>query len=127
MPDNLLFEYAVIRVVPHVEREEFINVGVILYCSARKFLQTRFVLNESRLKSLCETIDVEELRSYILSFERICAGGEDAGPIGKLTLPERFRWLTASRSTILQTSPVHPGLCTEPGEMLEKLFEKMVC
>jgi Protein of unknown function (DUF3037) len=127
MPDNLLFEYAVIRVVPHVEREEFINVGVILYCSARKFLQTRFVLKEQRLKSLCETIDVEELRSYILSFERICAGGEDAGPIGKLTLPERFRWLTASRSTILQTSPVHPGLCTEPEEMLESLFQKMVC
>jgi hypothetical protein len=127
MQENLLFEYAVIRVVPHVEREEFINVGVILYCSGRKFLRTRFVLNEARLKAFSETIDVEELRSYMHSFERIRAGGSDAGPIGKLILPERFRWLTASRSTILQTSPVHPGLCAEPGEMLEKLFEKMVC
>lgn len=127
MPENLLFEYAVIRIVPHVEREEFINVGVVLYCSAKKFLNTRVRLNESRVVSFCESIDIDEIRAYIDSFEKICAGGPDSGPIGKLPVAERFRWLTASRSTVLQTSAVHPGLCTNPSEMLDRLFEQMVC
>lgn len=127
MPENLLFEYAVIRIVPHVEREEFINVGVVLYCSAKKFLNTRVRLNESRVRSFCEALDIDEIRAYIDSFEKICAGGPDSGPIGKLPAAERFRWLTASRSTVLQTSAVHPGLCTDPTEMLDRLFEQMVC
>ena len=127
MQENLLFEYAVIRIVPHVEREEFVNVGVVLYCSGRKFLQTRVKLNEARLSSFCETLDLDEIKAYIHSFEKICAGEPDAGPIGKLPVAERFRWLTASRSTVLQTSPVHPGLCVEPGVMLDKLFVQMVC
>lgn len=127
MPENLLFEYAVIRIVPHVEREEFINVGVVLYCSAKKFLNTRVRLNESRVGSFCEALDIDEIRAYIDSFEKICAGGPDSGPIGKLPVAERFRWLTASRSTVLQTSAVHPGLCTDPSEMLDRLFEQMVC
>ena len=126
MQESHLFEYAVIRVVPHVEREEFINVGVILICPQKKFLQTRFAVNQNRLRALCDEVDMEELDRHIESFNRICKGEGDSGPIGKLPQKERFRWLTASRSTILQTSPVHPGLCHDPQEMIDKLFAKLV-
>jgi hypothetical protein len=126
MQENLLFEYAVIRVVPHVEREEFLNVGVILYCSAKKYLQTRVTLDESRLKSLCRKLDVEEIKAHISSFEQIATGGIHAGPIGKLPHPERFRWLTATRSTVLQTSKVHPGLTNDPDAVLERLHRQLV-
>src|SRR5688572_7559450 len=126
MQENQLFEYAVIRVVPHVEREEFINVGIVLYCAKQKFLQTVFELNEKRLLALCDKLDVQEIKDYITSFERICRGGKDAGPIGALPMAERFRWLTATRSTILQTSKVHPGLCTDAGEMLARLHAQLV-
>jgi hypothetical protein len=124
--ENHLFEYAVIRAVPHVEREEFVNVGVILFCARLKFLKTRIRLNEVKVKALCEQIDLEELKEHVLSFERVCKGGTDGGPIGKLSLAERFRWLTATRSTVLQTSKVHPGLCPDPDEMLERLFNQLV-
>jgi len=126
MQENHLFEYAVIRVVPHVEREEFINVGIVLFCAHEKFLQTRFELNEERLKLLCDKLDIQELKGHITSFERICAGGKDAGEIGKLPIAERFRWLTATRSTVLQTSKVHPGLCIDAGEMLSHLYNQLV-
>jgi hypothetical protein len=126
MPEKHLFEYAVIRVVPHVEREEFINVGVVLYCSAQKFLQTTVALNETRLKALCGKLDIEELKEYIASFERICQGGPSSGPIGKLPMAERFRWLTATRSTVVQTSKVHPGLCDDAASMLTRLYEQLV-
>jgi hypothetical protein len=126
MQENQLFEYAVIRVVPRVEREEFVNVGVILYCSGKKFLHCVFELDEKRIKAISPSADLTELHEHVSSFERICKGGADGGPIGKLTLPERFRWLTATRSTILQTSKVHPGLCTDPQEKLEKLFRELV-
>lgn len=126
MPDNNLFEYAVIRVVPHVEREEFLNVGVILFCSSQKFLKCSFDFNEERLKVLCKKTDFTELRGHINSFEKICAGTKDSGSIGKLPIAERFRWLTATRSTVLQTSKVHPGLCDEAGAKLNQLFKQLV-
>jgi hypothetical protein len=126
MQENLLFEYAVIRVVPHVEREEFLNIGVILYCSGRKFLGTRFHIDEERIRALCRKLDISELRDHITSFQRICEGGSQAGPIGKLPIAERFRWLTATRSTVLQTSRVHPGLCTDPQETTDRLFTQLV-
>jgi hypothetical protein len=126
MQENHLFEYAVIRVVPHVEREEFINVGVVLYCKYQKFLQTIVELNETRLMALCDKLDIVELKEYIASFERICQGGPSAGPIGKLPMAERFRWLTATRSTVVQTSKVHPGLCNDAAEMLERLYRQLV-
>jgi hypothetical protein len=126
MQEKHLFEYAVIRVVPHVEREEFLNAGIILLCAPKKFLNTKINVDESRLKVLCRKLDISELREYVRSFERICKGGSDGGEIGKLTIAERFRWLTATRSTILQTSKVHPGLCNDPQEMLERLFEQLV-
>lgn len=126
MQENHLFEYAVIRVVPRVEREEFINVGVILLCSKLKFLHVHIQLNEARLNALCPEIDRSELQEHIQSFERICKGGADSGPIGKLPLAERFRWLTAARSTMVQTSHVHPGLCTNPQKTLQHLVEQLV-
>jgi len=126
MQGDQLFEYAVIRVVPKVEREEFINIGVILYCSGQKFLQCILELNEKKLQALCCDIDIDELKSHMQSFEKICKGGNDAGPIGKLSIAERFRWLTATRSTILQTSKVHPGLCKDASEMLQHLHKQLV-
>ncbi len=126
MQENQLFEYATIRVVPKVEREEFFNVGVILLCSKQKFLQVRIALNEQRLLALCGDLEIDTLKKYIHSFELICEGGSKGGTIGILSLAERFRWLTASRSTILQTSKVHPGLCVDANEMLDKLFVKLV-
>jgi hypothetical protein len=126
MQENHLFEYAVIRVVPHVEREEFLNVGIVLFCAKQKFLKTKFEVDEKRLRILCEKLDFIELHDHITSFDRICNGGNDAGPIGKLPMAERFRWLTATRSTIVQTSKVHPGLCIDAGEMLERLFVQLV-
>lgn len=126
MPENYLFEYAVIRVVPHVEREEFLNVGIILYCSGQKFLKALYELDETRLRVFCDKLDLNELKEHVSSFDKICRGGKDAGPIGKLSMPERFRWLTAERSTMLQSSKVHPGLCTDADEMLERLFTQLV-
>lgn len=126
MQGEHLFEYAVLRVVPKVEREEFINIGVILYCSGQKFLQCIIELNEKKLQALCSDIDIDELKTHIQSFEKICKGGNDAGPIGKLSMTERFRWLTAIRSTILQTSKVHPGLCQDAREILQHLHKQLV-
>lgn len=125
-PENHLFEYAVIRIVPHVEREEFINVGVILLCAKKKFLKTRISLREEKIKALCEETDLDDLKEHVTSFERIAKGDDGSGPIGKLPIAERFRWLTATRSTVLQTSKVHPGLCTDPDETLERLFNQLV-
>lgn len=126
MQENHVFEYAIIRVVPKVEREEFINVGVILYCGPLKFLQTKITVNKERVKALCQDAECEELEAYIHSFERISAGGKDAGPIGQLAPAERFRWLTATRSTMVQTSKVHPGITANPQEVLDRLFEQLV-
>lgn len=126
MQGKHLFEYAVIRLVPHVEREEFVNVGIVLYCKDQQFLGTKFELNPERVLALCNKIIVDEVKQYIDSFERICKGGDNGGPIGKLSAVERFRWLTATRSTILQTSKVHPGFCDDASEMLEHLFDLLV-
>lgn len=126
MQEKHLFEYAVIRVVPRVEREEFMNVGVILYCSARGFLKTRFGLPEKRLRSFAEGLDTPELEERLRVFERICAGRAEGGTIGQLPIAARFRWLTATRSTLVQTSAVHPGLCVDPAEMLGHLYAQLV-
>lgn len=126
MQDNLLFEYAVIRIVPQVEREEFINVGVILFCTKQKFLDCKIHLDEERIRHFSPSVDIQDIVTHVDSFRKICTGGPNGGPIGKLTLAERFRWLTATRSTVVQTSRVHPGLCKDPGEMLSHLFEQLV-
>jgi hypothetical protein len=126
MQEKHLFEYAVIRVVPRVEREEFINVGVVLFCKKHKFLQVLYTVNEERLRAFCSEVDPAEIRNYLLGFEKICRGDADGGPIALLDIASRFRWLTANRSTVLQTSKVHPGFCNEPQQKLEQLFRELV-
>ncbi|OUJ74242.1 DUF3037 domain-containing protein [Hymenobacter crusticola] len=126
MQEKHLFEYAVVRVMPKVEREEFLNVGVILYCAGRGFLQTRYELNEARLQAFGGELDMQELQERLRVFERICAGRREGGAIGQLPVASRFRWLTAARSTVVQTSPVHPGLCADPVETLGRLYAQLV-
>ena len=126
MPEKHLFEYAVLRVVPRVEREEFLNVGVIVYCRAQGFLQTRFELPDARLLTLAPGLDRAELTARLQAFERICQGRPAGGTIGQLPLAERFRWLTATRSTVVQTSPVHPGRCADAAETLTRLHAQLV-
>jgi hypothetical protein len=126
MQGQHLFEYAVIRIVPQVEREEFINVGVVLYCSGKKFLQAKCNPDVERICAFSPKVDIAELQAYLHAFCQICAGHKDGGPIAKLDRAERFRWLTATRSTVVQTSRVHPGLCEDPAIMLERLYEQMV-
>ncbi len=126
MQEMHLFEYAVIRVMPRVEREEFINVGVILYCAAQGFLQTVYELKKERLCAFSGELDMVALEERLKAFEQVCKGGKEGGTIGKLPLASRFRWLTAARSTIVQTSPVHPGLCADARETLLKLHSQLV-
>ncbi|MEA5457608.1 DUF3037 domain-containing protein [Arcicella sp. LKC2W] len=126
MQDKQIYEYAVIRVVPRVEREEFLNVGIILYCSKQGFLQAKYLLDKDRVTSFSKQIDLDELETYLQTWERICKGGKTAGPIGVLPIASRFRWLTATRSTIVQTSKVHPGLCGDAQQTMDCLFEELV-
>ncbi len=126
MQEHHLFEYAVIRIVPRVEREEFLNVGVILYCKPLQFLQTMFTVDEERLKIFAGYLDMAALCEHLNVFEKICNGDIAAGEIAKLDMASRFRWLTATRSTIVQTSKTHPGLCSNAKETLTKLHAQLV-
>ncbi len=126
MHENLLFEYAVIRIVPRVEREEFLNAGVVLYCAKLKFLQMRYELNLQRLSSFCAVLDINAVAENLQAIERICNGGKDAGPIGQLDAASRFRWLTATRSTVVQSSKVHPGFTKDPNATLDRLYNQLV-
>jgi hypothetical protein len=120
------YDYAVIRVVPRVERAEFVNAGVIVSCQDASLLEARIELDESRLLALDPGVDLAAVRRHLATIPAICAGGEAAGPIGRLSRRERFDWLTAPRSTIIQTSPVHAGRCTDPQAAIEHLLETMV-
>ena len=126
MPGKHLFEYAIIRIMPRVEREEFLNAGVILYCKDLKFLQCLYAVNKQRLQTLCGDLDCNEVEDHLLAFENICKGNTEGGSIASLDLPSRFRWLTATRSTIVQTSKVHPGFTHDPQQTLHKLFAQLV-
>lgn len=126
MRDHYSYDYALVRVVPKVDREEFVNVGVIVLCLARDFLEARIELDERRLTALDPTLDIESTRTHLASIPAICAGGEQAGPIGDLTLRQRFDWLIAPRSTIIQTSAAHTGTCEDPAAALEHLLDTMV-
>ncbi len=126
MQEIHLFEYAIIRVVPRVEREEFLNVGVVLYCPSQKFLRALFHLDEKRLQCFCPSITIEEVKEHLSAFEQISAGSMHSGPIGKLDMASRFRWLTATRSTVVQSSRVHPGLCADALTTIIRLHERLV-
>jgi len=126
MQDKHLFEYAVIRLVPRVEREEFLNVGVILYCSSSRFLKMTMTIDKERILAFAGDIDLQVVEQNLNAFSAICAGGKQGGPIGQLSIAERFRWITAMRSTILQTSRVHPGFCADPHITIERLHRELV-
>lgn len=126
MPERCAFDYAVIRVVPHVEREEFVNVGVILFCSTRRFLDVRIRLDEARLKALSPEVDMGQVREHLNLIARVAAGGAPAGPLGQLSRFERFQWLVSPRSTTIQISPVHGGLAEDLPAALDDLFTRLV-
>ncbi len=126
MPAPSPFDYAIIRVVPRVERGEFINAGVILYCRTRRFLAVALALDPVRLATLDPAADTAEIQAHLDSLARIAAGGPATGPIGHLPQTERFHWLTAPRSTIIQPSPVHPGRCLDPAAALAHLLATVV-
>ena len=126
MHDKKPYEYVVIRLVPQVEREEFLNVGVMLYAATRKFLRMKFHLDKKRIRNFYPDTDLRLTQKYLETFELICLGDKRAGPIAELPAPERFRWLSATRSTTLQMSKVHGGLCSDPETKLTELYEQLV-
>lgn len=127
MHKNDIFEYAVIRIVPRVEREEFLNAGVVVYCVAQKFLQVRYCINMDRIRALHTDADTTEISALLHAFEQICKGEKNCNsPIAVLPIAERFRWLTATRSTIVQCSQVHPGLTQDALQTLQKIYSQQV-
>ncbi|MGC1293546.1 MAG: DUF3037 domain-containing protein [Alloacidobacterium sp.] len=121
------FDYAVIRIVPRVEREEFVNAGVIVFCLERNFLAARVDINTERLKALWPEVDVELVRQHLEAFPKISLGDPAAGPIARLSLRERFHWLVSPRSTMIQVSAVHSGICGDPEQALDRLLERLTC
>ena len=126
MSERTVYEYAIVRVVPRVEREEFVNVGIALYCRKQRYAALKFHIDASRLKAMFEGVDIDLIKSHLESFSRICAGDKTAGKIAQLDQTERFRWLTAKRSTIIQCSVSHPGMCISAEQTHQELFEKLV-
>lgn len=120
------FDYAILRVVPRVERQEFINAGVVAFCLEKRFLGARIHLNEGRLRSLWPDADVEMAREHLQAVRRICDGDPAAGPIAKLSQRERFHWIVSPRSTIIQPSPVHTGVCEKTDGLLERLAKQFL-
>lgn len=120
-PAPASFDYAILRVVPRVEREEFINAGVVVFCLEKRYLDARILLNEERLRALWPEADIDLVREHLDAVHRICIGDPAAGPIAKLSQRERFHWLTSPRSTIIQPSPVHTGVCDSTEGVLDRL------
>ena len=126
VPAHDTYDYAVIRVVPRVEREEFVNAGVVVSCPARKFLEARIELDPARVLALDPAADIESIKAHLASIPVVCRGGPAAGAIGQLTPRERFRWLTSPRSTVIQFSAAHTGRCEDPDALLERLLKTLV-
>lgn len=126
MPALHSFDFATIRVVPRVEREEFVNAGVIVFCLERKFLRALVHVDPIRLMALWPELDLDLVRQHLEAFPKLCCGDLEAGPIARLTARERFHWLVAPRSTMIQISPVHSGLCESPESALRETFRQMV-
>ena len=126
MPAPASFDYAILRVVPRVDRGEFINAGVVVFCLEKKYLDARILLNEERLRALWPEVDVDQVRAHLDAIPRICQGDPAAGPISKLSQRERFHWLTSPRSTMIQPSPVHSGVCESTEGVLERLTKQFL-
>jgi len=119
------FDYATLRIVPCAERGEFVNAGLVMHCPEAAFLECRVRLDESRLRALWPELDLEVIREHLEAFPKVAAGDPEAGPIAKLSRRERFHWLVAPRSTMIQVSPVHSGMCESPAEVMEELFRRL--
>ena len=126
MPAPASFDYAILRVVPRVEREEFVNAGVVVFCLEKRYLDARIMLNAERLLALWPDVDVDLVREHLDAIPRICEGDATAGPIAKLSQRERFHWLTSPRSTIIQPSPVHTGVCDSTEGILDRLASQFL-
>lgn len=126
MQNRVTYEYAVIRLVPKVEREEFMNIGVILFSKRKKYLGIKYKIDKEKINSFSEDVDVQMINKYLEAWELICDGNPNGGFIGTLEQALRFRWLVASRSTIIQSSQTHPGLCHDPEKVLEDIFNRYV-
>ena len=126
MPVSDPFQYAIVRVVPRIERGECMNVGVVFFCRPRRYLAARIALDEARLAAFAPDLDPAEVRAHLEAMEGIAAGEPGSGPVARLEQSERFHWLVAPSSTMIQTSPVHTGLCEDPEETLARLLEKLV-
>lgn len=126
MHDKVIYEYAVIRVVPKIEREEFINVGLILFSKRQRFIRFEYHIPADKIRSFCQQFDIEQLKENLESFTKICAGAKDGGPIAQLETDERFRWITAVKSSSIQSSRPHPGFSTNLDATFDKLYEELV-
>ena len=126
MPEKNLYEYAVIRFVPKVEREEFINVGIVLFSKQAKYLNAVYTLNEEKLRAFSTEVDIECLRNGLRVFDKVCQGNKEGGSIAQMDIPDRFRWLTAVRSACIQTSRPHPGFSRDLDATLQRLFGELV-
>lgn len=126
MQEKHLYEYSVIRVVPRVEREEFLNVGIIVFCKKAKFIKMLYTVNVAKMELFSGDLDLEQLELNLESFQKIAHGTKQGGPIAQFDIPSRFRWLTALRSSAIQTSRPHPGLCDDLEKTIQRLFEDMV-
>lgn len=126
MQERHLYEYAVIRFVPRVEREEFINVGIVLFSKQAKYLKSIYTINELKLKLFSSELDINCLKEGLQVFEKICTGSKDGGVIATMDIPDRFRWLTAVKSSCIQVSRPHPGFSSDLDKTLERLFNELV-
>lgn len=126
MQDKVVYEYAVIRVVPKVEREEFINVGLILFSKRKRFIRFDYSISETKIRSFCSEFDIQQLQENLESFAKICAGSKEGGPIAMLEADERFRWITAIKSSSIQSSRPHPGLSSDLDATFDKLYRELV-
>lgn len=126
MQDKHLYEYAVIRVVPRPEREEFLNVGIVLFCKKAKYIKMLYMIDTAKLQPFCGDFDLQDLPEYLQAFDKICNGALDGGLIASFDIPSRFRWLTAVRSSVIQTSRPHPGFCEDLDDTTHRLFKELV-
>jgi hypothetical protein len=126
VPTQASFDYAILRIVPRVERQEFLNAGVIVLCRERRFLAARIQVDQPRLKALWPDLDLVLVTQHLQAVLRICKGDASAGPIAGLSQSERFHWLTSPRSTVLQVSPVHTGICSQTDDLVERLYTQLV-
>ena len=126
MQNKVTYEYAIIRLVPKVEREEFMNIGVIIFSKQKNYVGIKYNIDKEKIASFSGEVDVEMIREYLEGWESVCKGDPAGGIIGKLELSLRFRWLVARRSTIIQSSPTHPGLCADPEKVLTDIFTRYV-